>query len=102
VTTAGTLVRGVRALLPRDVLIGTIVEVLDDPSQFSKAARIQPAADLDRLEGVLVITSYDAPTVPDPDATPEPEPEPEPSAAPARTDRPRNNNNNRPERTRAP
>ncbi len=73
VTTAGTLVKGFRALLPRDLLIGTIVEVTDDPAAFDKSALVQPAADLDRLEVVLVITSYNAPRIHDPEATPEPE-----------------------------
>lgn len=86
VVTAGTLVKGFKALLPRDLLIGTIVEVTDDPTSFEKSALIQPAADLDRLESVLVITSYDAPQIYDPEATPAPEdtasPEPEASKAP--------------------
>jgi rod shape-determining protein MreC len=86
VVTAGTLVKGFKALLPRDLLIGTIVEVTDDPTSFEKSALIQPAADLDRLESVLVITSYDAPQIYDPAATPAPEdaatPAPEASKAP--------------------
>lgn len=96
VTTAGTLVQGVRSQLPRDILIGRVVEVIDDPSQFAKTALVQPAADLDRLEGVLVITSYDAPRLVDPEASPTPRPEatPEPEATP----RPRP----RPNRTRQP
>jgi rod shape-determining protein MreC len=87
VVTAGTLVKGFKALLPRDLLIGTIVEVTDDATSFEKSALIQPAADLDRLEAVLVITSYNAPQIFDPEATPEPEnvpaasPEPEPEAS---------------------
>jgi rod shape-determining protein MreC len=94
VTTAGTLVSGAKGLLPRDILIGRIVEVINDPAQFVQTALIQPAADLDRLEAVLVITSYDAPRLPDPDATPAPEPEPQPEASqapreqPERTQRP--------------
>jgi rod shape-determining protein MreC len=86
VVTAGTLLKGFKALLPRDLLIGTIVEVTDDPTSFEKSALIQPAADLDRLESVLVITSYDAPQIYDPAATPAPEdaatPAPEASKAP--------------------
>ena len=93
VTTAGTLVKGFKALLPRDLLIGTIVEVTDDPSEFSKSALIQPAADLDRLEAVLVVTSYEAPRLVDPNATPEPEPvvtpAPDASGSPDKTAKPR-------------
>jgi rod shape-determining protein MreC len=97
VTTAGTLVKGFKALLPRDLLIGSIVQVTDDPANFSKSALIQPAADLDRLEAVLIITSYDAPVLPVTGETPEPEPEPiasaSPGAEPEKTQRPRRNNN---------
>lgn len=93
VATAGTLVKGFKALLPRDLLIGTIVEVTDDPSEFSKSALIQPAADLDRLEAVLVITSYEAPRIIDPNATPAPEPvqtaAPDASPGPDKTAKPR-------------
>jgi rod shape-determining protein MreC len=87
ITTAGQLVRGVRALLPRDLLIGSIVEVLDAPGEFVKSALVQPAADLDRLESVLVITSYEPPRLTDPGATPGPEPRVTP--VPERTERPR-------------
>jgi len=98
VTTAGTQVRGVKSLLPRDLLIGTIVDVTSDPSQLSKSALIQPAADLDRLEAVLVVTDYDAPELPDlvaegeePEPTPEASEEPAATPAPDKTPRPRKN-----------
>jgi rod shape-determining protein MreC len=96
VTTAGTLVKGFKALLPRDLLIGSIVEVTDDPSEFSKSALVQPAADLDRLEAVLVITSYEAPHIVDPDATPgaagaDATAAPVASSAPEKTAKPRKN-----------
>ena len=92
VTTAGTQVRGFKSLLPRDLLIGTIVQVMDDPAQYSKSALIQPAADLDRLEAVLVITSYNAPRLHNPDATATPAApvaSPEPGASPGADDTPK-------------
>ena len=91
-TTAGTQVRGFKSLLPRDLLIGTIVQVMDDPAQYSKSALIQPAADLDRLEAVLVITSYNAPRLHNPDATATPAApvaSPEPGASPGADDTPK-------------
>lgn len=69
VTTAGQLVSGVRATLPRGLLIGTIVDVVEGASGFTKSGRILPAADLERLEAVLVITSYSGPRVPEPGET---------------------------------
>ena len=47
VTTAGQLVDGVKSILPRSLLIGTIVDVLD-PEDFTRSGRIIPAVDLDR------------------------------------------------------
>ena len=75
VTTAGQLVDGVKSILPRSLLIGTIVDVLD-PEDFTRSGRIIPAVDLDRLESVLVVTGYEGPrTRPAGDATPPPEPD---------------------------
>jgi len=79
VTTAGQLVSGVRAILPRGLLIGTIVDVVEGASGFTKSGRILPAADLERLEAVLVITSYAGPRVPEPGETLPPD-EPDPDA----------------------
>jgi rod shape-determining protein MreC len=86
VVTAGQLVRNVPSMLPKDLLIGTIIDIHDDASQFQLRAEILPAADLDHPEGVLVITSYKPPQVFDPDATPDPE-QPLPTAAPQPTRR---------------
>ncbi len=97
ITTAGTQVRGFKSLLPRDLLIGTILQVMDDPSQLSKSALIQPAADLDRLEAVLVVISYDAPRLPglvgegEPETAPEATEEPATTPAPNKTPKPRKN-----------
>jgi rod shape-determining protein MreC len=88
VVTAGQLVRNVPSMLPKDLLIGTIIDIVDDAAQFQLRAAIQPAADLDHPEGVLVITSYKAPRVADPDATPGPD-DAAPTAAPDPTARPR-------------
>jgi rod shape-determining protein MreC len=97
VTTAGQLVGGIKGMLPRDLLIGSVVQVNEVPGQFVKSALVQPATDLDQLEAVLVITSYDVPRLQDPDASPTPAPELTPE--PDRTLRPRTP---RPEKSRTP
>ena len=60
VTTAGIdLGGGVRSPFPKGLLIGTVVDVARDANAVTQTAFIQPAADLERLEYVLVITDYD-------------------------------------------
>ena len=49
---------GVRSPFPKGLLIGTVVDVARDANAVTQTAFIQPAADLDRLEYVLVITDY--------------------------------------------
>lgn len=59
VTTAGIdLGGGVRSPFPKGLLIGTVVDVARDANAVTQTAFIQPAAGLDRLEYVLVITNY--------------------------------------------
>lgn len=59
VTTAGVdLGGGVRSPFPKGLLIGTVVDVARDANAVTQTAFIQPAAVLDRLEYVLVITDY--------------------------------------------
>lgn len=59
VTTAGIdLGGGVRSPFPKGLLIGTVVDVARDANAVTQTAFIQPAAGLDRLEYVLVITDY--------------------------------------------
>ena len=59
VTTAGIdLGGGVRSPFPKGILVGSVVDVLRDANAVTQTAFIQPAADLERLEYVLVITDY--------------------------------------------
>jgi rod shape-determining protein MreC len=60
VVTAGIeLGGGVRSPYPRNLLIGQVIDVSRDANSVVQTAYLQPAADLDRLEYVLVILDYD-------------------------------------------
>jgi len=111
VVTAGIeLNGGIRSPFPKGLLIGQVVEVRRDANDVVQTAYLLPAADLERLEYVLVITDYegglppveelpvdctpvapgssgssDEPTLPDgeqPCYTPTPAPLPSPSTTP--------------------
>ena len=59
VTTAGIdLGGGVRSPFPKGILVGTVVDVQRDANAVTQTAFIQPTADLDRLEYVLIVTDY--------------------------------------------
>jgi rod shape-determining protein MreC len=59
VVTAGIdLGNGVRSPFPKGLLIGTVVDDQRDANAVVQTAFIQPAVNLDKLEYVLVITSY--------------------------------------------
>jgi rod shape-determining protein MreC len=65
--------RGIRSLYPPDLVIGTVVDVLGEGrGLIERQALVQPAADLDALEAVLVVTSYRAPNLDGPAVTPRP------------------------------
>ncbi len=76
VVTAGIeLAEGIRSPYPKGLLIGTIRDVERAPDQLFQTALVSPAADLERIEYVLVITNYQGglPSVgesPAPSATP--------------------------------
>ena len=55
---------------PRGVLIGRIVEVERDPSAVVQTGLIQPAADLESIERVLVVTNFEPPPSAHPSASP--------------------------------
>jgi rod shape-determining protein MreC len=75
VVTAGIeLAEGVRSPYPKGLLIGTIVDVQRSPDQLFQTALVQPAAPLERIEYVLVITNYEGGL---PDLEPDPSDEPE-------------------------
>ncbi len=60
VVTAGIeLGGGVRSPYPKGLLIGQVVDVKRDANSVVQTAYLQPAADLDRIEYVLVITDYE-------------------------------------------
>jgi rod shape-determining protein MreC len=81
VITAGLdLGSGIRSLFPRGLLIGTIVDIQRSPDQLFQTALVEPAAALDRLEYVLVITDYEGGLPFEPE--PSPSTSPLPSLAP--------------------
>ncbi|HSH21180.1 MAG TPA: rod shape-determining protein MreC, partial [Candidatus Caenarcaniphilales bacterium] len=60
VVTAGIdLGDGIRSPYPKGLLIGAIVDVARTPNEVVQSGLVQPAAPLDRLEYVLVITDYE-------------------------------------------
>ena len=50
---------GVRSPYPKGLLIGQVVDVRRDANSVVQTAYLRPAAPLDRLEYVLVITDYE-------------------------------------------
>jgi rod shape-determining protein MreC len=72
VLTAGIeLAGGIRSPFPGGLLIGAVVDKRRDPNEVVQTAFVEPAADLERLEHVLVITSYEG-GLPDPGLEPIP------------------------------
>ncbi len=60
VVTAGiTLASGIRSPYPKGLLIGQVVDVRRDANDVVQTAFLQPTADLDSLEYVLVILDYE-------------------------------------------
>jgi rod shape-determining protein MreC len=77
VVTAGLDIgQGIRSPYPKGLLIGTIAYVSRSPDQLFQTALVTPAADLDRLEYVLVITNYQG-------GLPDTSPSPSPGASPS-------------------
>jgi rod shape-determining protein MreC len=59
VFTAGIeLTGGLRSPYPKGLLVGQVVDVARDPNEVVQTVYLQPAAPLERLEFVLVITDY--------------------------------------------
>jgi rod shape-determining protein MreC len=72
IVTAGlSLGREFRSFYPRNLVIGRVVDVITDPGAIVQTALIEPAANLDHLEAVLVITDYRVPSR-DPGPSPDP------------------------------
>jgi rod shape-determining protein MreC len=60
VVTAGIqLPNGARSAYPKGLVIGEVVDVKRDPNAVVQTAWLTPAAPVDRLEWVLVITNYE-------------------------------------------
>jgi rod shape-determining protein MreC len=60
VVTAGIeLAGGIRSPYPKGLLVGQVVDVKRDANDVVQTAYLQPAADLDKLEFLLVITDYE-------------------------------------------
>ena len=60
VFTAGIeLAGGIRSPYPKGLLIGRVVDVKRDPNEVVQTVFLEPAAPLDRLEYLLVITDYE-------------------------------------------
>jgi rod shape-determining protein MreC len=83
VVTAGIdLGTGIRSAFPKGLLIGRVIDVSREPNAVVQSAFLAPAADLDRLEYVLVIIGFRPPELPPAGATPEPTSSPTASPAP--------------------
>ena len=50
---------GIRSPYPKGLLIGRVVQVTRDPNEVVQTVFLEPAAPLDRLEFLLVITDYE-------------------------------------------
>lgn len=92
VVTAG--VRGpgeARSRFPRDIVIGTLVSVQRTAADITVTAQVEPAAHLDGMELVFVVTDFRPDPLPGVTPTPEPTAEPDPDATdrPDATQRPR-------------
>jgi rod shape-determining protein MreC len=72
VVTAGIVLGdGIRSPYPRGLIVGSVQDASRDPNAIVQTAYLKPAADLDRLEVVLVITDYEG-GIPAPSAAPGP------------------------------
>jgi rod shape-determining protein MreC len=70
VVTAGIeLAGGIRSPYPKGLLIGQVLDVVADANDVVQTAFLQPAAQLDKLEYLLVITDYEG-GLPPPDEQP--------------------------------
>jgi rod shape-determining protein MreC len=58
--------RRFQSLYPPNLAIGKIIDVRQDPDSVVQTALVEPAADLDHLESVFVITDHDGRRVPQP------------------------------------
>ena len=60
VVTAGIeLAGGIRSPYPKGLLLGQVIDVRRDANSIVQTAFLEPAANLEKLEYVLVVTNYD-------------------------------------------
>lgn len=79
VVTAGLdLGQEIRSPFPRGLLIGRVVDVRTDPNTVVQTALLEPAATLEKLEYVLVITDFESVPADEPEASPSSEPSRDP------------------------
>lgn len=77
VVTAGIdLGNGVRSPFPKGLVVGRVVDVQKDPNAVVQTAFVEPAAPLDKLEYVLVVTDYEGNRGPIPLPSPTSQPTP--------------------------
>ena len=55
---------GKSGLFPKDILVGTVTEVYDDPNGLTKHALIKPAEDIKNVSSVFAITDFDGKGIP--------------------------------------
>ena len=64
VTTGGIVcTSGIGGKYPRDLIIGTVVDIVDGTVDISASAIIQPGVDFSQITDVFIITSFDGQTV---------------------------------------
>lgn len=61
VTLGANLGQRFRSVYPKGIPIGTVVDVIEEPGSIVKIALVQPEADLDHMEHVLVVTDHKGP-----------------------------------------
>jgi len=61
VTLGANLGKRFRSVYPKNLPIGRVVDVQEEPGSIVKVALVQPEADLDHLENVLVLTDFKPP-----------------------------------------
>jgi rod shape-determining protein MreC len=61
VTLGAVIGKRFRSVYPKNIPIGRVVDVREEPGSIFKVALVQPEADLDHLEQVLVLTDFTPP-----------------------------------------
>ena len=56
---ATVVTSGIGGIFPRNLIIGTVKEIVDDPADISSYAVIEPGVKITDLEDVFIISSFD-------------------------------------------